>query len=159
MKYLKDLKTWEDGISQVVCGDCLELMKKMPDRCVDLVITDPPYGINYMGGATNARKRGGMENDDVPGLYQKIYPEIYRILKNDGTAYIFFATGREKDVFPIPLFYQYEVLIWFKINASFGAANSRYHQDYEPFLYLRKLPGSKWRGGNQTKKGVVKQKE
>lgn len=29
----------------VVCGDCLELMKQLPDGCVDAVITDPPYGI------------------------------------------------------------------------------------------------------------------
>ena len=28
----------------VVCGDCLELMKALPDGCVDAVITDPPYG-------------------------------------------------------------------------------------------------------------------
>lgn len=27
-------------------GDCLEVMRSMPDKCVDAVITDPPYGIN-----------------------------------------------------------------------------------------------------------------
>ena len=26
-------------------GDCLELMKKIPDKSIDLVLTDPPYGI------------------------------------------------------------------------------------------------------------------
>jgi site-specific DNA-methyltransferase (adenine-specific) len=31
----------------VVEGDCLELMKSLPDGCVDAVITDPPYGIDY----------------------------------------------------------------------------------------------------------------
>jgi hypothetical protein len=31
----------------VVCGDCLELMKQLPDGCVDAVITDPPYGIGF----------------------------------------------------------------------------------------------------------------
>lgn len=29
----------------VVCGDCLELMKQLPDGCVDAAITDPPYGV------------------------------------------------------------------------------------------------------------------
>jgi len=29
----------------LLCGDCLEVMKKMPDECVDLVLTDPPYGV------------------------------------------------------------------------------------------------------------------
>ena len=31
-------------------GDCLEVMKSMPDKSVDAVITDPPYGINMDGG-------------------------------------------------------------------------------------------------------------
>lgn len=31
--------------NQIICGDCLEVMKDWPDNCVDLVLTDPPYGI------------------------------------------------------------------------------------------------------------------
>ena len=30
----------------IICGDCLEVMKDWPDNCVDLVLTDPPYGLN-----------------------------------------------------------------------------------------------------------------
>jgi len=29
----------------IICGDCLEVMKQLPDKCVDLVLTDIPYGI------------------------------------------------------------------------------------------------------------------
>lgn len=36
----------EEMINQVIQGDCLEVMKQMPDKSVDLVLTDPPYGIN-----------------------------------------------------------------------------------------------------------------
>lgn len=32
-------------INKILCGDCLEIMKGWPDNCVDLVLTDPPYGI------------------------------------------------------------------------------------------------------------------
>jgi len=32
--------------NQIIQGDCLEVMKDMPDNSVDLVLTDPPYGIN-----------------------------------------------------------------------------------------------------------------
>lgn len=32
-------------INQIVCGDCLEIMADWPDNCVDLVLTDPPYGV------------------------------------------------------------------------------------------------------------------
>ena len=32
-------------IGKIICGDCLEVMKGWPDNCVDLVLTDPPYGL------------------------------------------------------------------------------------------------------------------
>ncbi len=37
-------------INTIICGDCLEVMKDWPDGCVDLVLTDPPYGMNYHSG-------------------------------------------------------------------------------------------------------------
>jgi len=41
--------TWasEDGMIQLYLGDCLEVMEKLPDNSIDVVITDPPYGIAY----------------------------------------------------------------------------------------------------------------
>jgi len=35
----------DDYINKVICGDCLQVMKDIPDNSVDLVLTDPPYGI------------------------------------------------------------------------------------------------------------------
>ncbi len=32
------------SVNTIICGDCLEVMKDWPDNCVDLVLTDPPYG-------------------------------------------------------------------------------------------------------------------
>jgi predicted RNA methylase len=34
----------ERYLNRIICGDCLEIMKELPDKCVDLVLTDPPYG-------------------------------------------------------------------------------------------------------------------
>jgi DNA modification methylase len=31
-------------VDRIYCGDCLDLMREMPDKSVDLVLTDPPYG-------------------------------------------------------------------------------------------------------------------
>ncbi len=36
----------DDYINKVICGDCMDVMKQMPDECVDLVVTDPPYNVN-----------------------------------------------------------------------------------------------------------------
>ena len=30
-------------INKVICGDSLEYMKTLPDKCIDLILTDPPY--------------------------------------------------------------------------------------------------------------------
>ena len=31
-------------VNQIICGDCLDVMKDLPDGCIDLILTDPPYG-------------------------------------------------------------------------------------------------------------------
>ena len=38
-----------DIIDKVHCADCLEFMRGMPDNSVDTIITDPPYGLKFMG--------------------------------------------------------------------------------------------------------------
>ena len=38
-----------EPVAEVVCADCLEHMRTMPSGCVDAVITDPPYGLSFMG--------------------------------------------------------------------------------------------------------------
>jgi len=37
------IKWPNDFINKLICGDCLEVMKQMPDECVDMVMTSPPY--------------------------------------------------------------------------------------------------------------------
>ena len=37
------MKYPDDYMNKIICGDCLEIMKGMPDKCVDLVLTDIPY--------------------------------------------------------------------------------------------------------------------
>ena len=39
-------KNIDQYIDKIHCGDCLDILKNFPDDCVDLVLTDPPYGIN-----------------------------------------------------------------------------------------------------------------
>jgi len=36
-------------LNQIICGDCLEVMKQIPTNSIDLIATDPPYGIAFMG--------------------------------------------------------------------------------------------------------------
>lgn len=41
--------------NKILCGDCMEGLKELPDGCVDLVMMDPPYIIDTVGGGTLAR--------------------------------------------------------------------------------------------------------
>lgn len=43
------MKYPDDFINKIICGDCLKVMKHIPDGAVDLVLTDPPYGIGISG--------------------------------------------------------------------------------------------------------------
>lgn len=43
------MKYPQDFINKIICGDCLEVMKKLPANSIDTIITDPPYGIGFMG--------------------------------------------------------------------------------------------------------------
>lgn len=41
----KTLRYLEDFINKIILGDCIELIKLLPDSSIDLVITDPPLGL------------------------------------------------------------------------------------------------------------------
>jgi DNA modification methylase len=43
----------EDYIGRVIHGDCLEVMREMPDGSIDSVVTDPPF--SFAGGLSNGR--------------------------------------------------------------------------------------------------------
>ena len=38
-----------DYLDRIICGDCLEVMASMPESSVDSIVTDPPYGLSFMG--------------------------------------------------------------------------------------------------------------
>lgn len=39
-----------DYIGKIINADCLDILKQLPDKCVDLVLIDPPYIVNNHGG-------------------------------------------------------------------------------------------------------------
>ena len=136
---------------KLIHGDCLEVMKTMADKSVDLVLTDPPYGVNYEGGHFHSgdvnivRKREKLANDTV-NVYPELFKEIYRLLKDgSGGAYVFYADSLSEYVYPPKPFDKYQMLIWGKSNARYAAMTARYKHNFEPLVWLQKPP-SKWRG-------------
>lgn len=72
---------------QLYNGDCLELMKNIPDGSVDLVLTDPPYGT--MKGAELDGWNGQTTEWDTAIEPTKIFEQISRILRQNGKAILF----------------------------------------------------------------------
>lgn len=62
-------------------GDCLDVLRTMPDASVDAVVTDPPYGLRFMGKKWDY---------DVPSV--EIWAECLRVLKPGGHLLAFAGT-------------------------------------------------------------------
>lgn len=85
---MANLITIEQLQNRIICADCLDILKQLPDKCVDLVLTDPPYGI----GASNIRFKNGNnktggdrfvdKNWDNNKISQEYFIELFRISKN-----------------------------------------------------------------------------
>lgn len=58
-KKSKKLKFPNDFVNKIIIGDCLDILKQMPDGSVDLVITSPPYNLKNSTGNGMKDGRGG----------------------------------------------------------------------------------------------------
>lgn len=71
-------------MNEILQGDCLEVMKSMPDTSVDLVCTDPPYGYSFMG-----------KNWDKAVPSVEIWQECLRVLRPGAFAFIMSAPRQD----------------------------------------------------------------
>ena len=70
-------------------GDCLELMKNIPDGSVDLVLTDPPYGKMKGAPISSWKARNDCAEWDTTIDTEKLFEEISRVLRRNGKAVLF----------------------------------------------------------------------
>lgn len=88
MLKLSEIKNWQEMKNQIIHGDCLSGMKMIPDKAVDLILTDPPYGIHEAAGRNKSRgnlaiaKDYGDNNWDNKIPCKEIFEEMFRISKN-----------------------------------------------------------------------------
>ena len=126
-------------------GDCLELMKLIPDKSIDLILTAPPYKITARGNGGNS---GGMfqKKEVNNGKVFKVndleiedwLPEFYRVLKDGTHCYI--MTNNKNithylSVIDSSLFHFIKNLIWVKDNKIMGQT---YMSQFEYVIMLRK---------------------
>ena len=91
-------------INKIICGDALDIMKKMPDGAVDLVITSPPYNLKNSTGNGMKDGRGGkwanaalqkgysnyddnMPHDEYVKWQRDCLTEMMRLIPEDGAIF------------------------------------------------------------------------
>lgn len=136
-------------LNSIVCGDNLELIKKLPDEGVNLVITSPPYykQRDYGNGK-------GIGNEDTVEEYienlLKVFHECVRIVKNDGSV-VFNLGDKYEDgnLLLVPYRFAIEVLkkepvklvnniTWEKLNPTPRQYKRRLVSSTEPFFHFVK---------------------
>ena len=127
-------------LNKIYNTDCLEFMHSMPDSCVDLVVTDPPYEIHTKGGGLG--RRPVYENGALGKISQGFDAEatleqIARICKKIN-IFIFCSTKQK----PRIMNWGYErgcniaELAWYKPNAA-PFTNNTFKSDLENIIYIR----------------------
>jgi len=132
----------EIGEHRLLCGDSTDsdqVAKLMNGQKADMVFTDPPYGVDYQGGALT--KRTKLDNDQKnTNIYEDVIPMIYLFSIDKAPIYIWHAAGyadMASHLWDNNLEIRSQI-IWNKNMAQFGALSAQYKQKHEPCFYCYK---------------------
>lgn len=144
---------WTLGKHRIICGDAtkLETYKTLlEDTKVNLVVTDPPYNVNYEGAAGKI-KNDNMENDKFYQFLFNSFVNMEQAMADDASIYVFHADTEGlnfRKAFQDAGFYLSGCCIWKKPSLVLG--RSPYQWQHEPCLYGWKKKGKhKWYAGRK----------
>ncbi len=160
------------GLNAVRAGDCVAGMRRLPDACVDLVFTSPPYADlrDYARGSSPALRRGErIRPDDYVGWFLPAAYEIRRVLKSRGSfvlnindrcirgarhLFVFKLVVAMVEIVRMPLI---ETYVWHKPNPMPGRYGPRPKDAFEYVFWFGKSTDVKFRlaavGKGLTKMG------
>ena len=144
-------EVWQLGRHRLMCGDSTDIndvKKLLGDNMLDLVITDPPYNVNYEEKAEalneyRPNNNGSMkiENDlmgdqEFYNFLFRAYSNMFEYMRAGAAIYVFHADSEGlnfRKAFKDVGFKLSECLIWEKNNFVLGRCD--YHWRHEPILY------------------------
>jgi site-specific DNA-methyltransferase (adenine-specific) len=137
-------------LNSVIHGDCLEVLKTLPADSIDCLLTDPPYGINFISGQRKVSKHGKIANDDNLDWLEDWFKEVSRVLKPDAHSYIF-CSHHNVDKFQslTKKYLHYKnLLIWEKNSFGMGDLRGDYGPQHELIIFCsngkKKLNGKRY---------------
>ncbi len=149
----------------ILQGDCLEILKSIPDKSVDLIFADPPYNMQTEGELlrTDGSSFSGVDDKwdkfnslhDYDEFSKKWLSECRRILKDDGAIWVI---GSFQNIYRIGYIMQdlgYWILndvIWSKPNAVPNFGGTRFQNSHETLLWCSKSKNSKYHFNYKTMK-------
>ena len=100
----KELKYPSDFLNKIICGNCLDIMRQMPDGCIDLIVTSPPYNLKNSSGNGMKDGRGGkwanaalvngysnhhdcMPHEEYVDWQKECLSEMLRLIPDDGAIF------------------------------------------------------------------------
>lgn len=156
---------WQLGNHRLLCGDSTNVQhveRLMNGEKADMVFTDPPYGVSFVGmkGSmySGGKKIGKNTSDEIVGddirgydltsLFRDSLALAAAVSDSKAPFYVFFAINRSEETLPAISDCGLTVrnwLIWDKGNVGFHAMGAQYKPNFESFLYaVRESP--EWAG-------------
>jgi len=111
-------------------------MKELPDKSIDLLLTDVPYGMNFRSNYRKEKYKH-IENDDNLNWLPEWCKQVKRIVKDNAHLYIF-CSWHNVDIFKQEIEKYIKVkniLIWVKNNTGMGDLVNDYAPKYEMILF------------------------
>jgi len=149
-KPVKELIWPDDFINKVICGDCLEVLKKIPDGAVDLVVTSPPYNANlrirndiYCSANYGSRIKYNEFTDDMPiDVYINQQKNVLHYLIKKAKSHVFYniqlITGNKRAIPHIwSEFSSYlkDIIVWGKLHGEPAISDGVLNSSFE-FIFI-----------------------
>lgn len=129
------------GNHYLMCGDSTntdDVKKLMNNQLADLIVTDPPYNVNYEGKTGDNLKimNDNMENNQFYSFLESAFINLYESIKDGGSIYVFHADTEGLNFRKAMVssgFKLAECLVW--VKNAFVMGRQDYHWKHEPVLY------------------------
>lgn len=129
------------GNHYLMCGDSTnasDVKKLMNNQLADLIVTDPPYNVNYEGKTDDNLKimNDNMEDNQFYSFLESAFINLYNSVKDGGSIYVFHADTEGLNFRKAMMssgFKLAECLVW--VKNAFVMGRQDYHWKHEPVLY------------------------
>jgi DNA modification methylase/uncharacterized membrane protein (UPF0136 family) len=138
-------------------GDCVELLKKIPDNSIDLIFADPPYNLQLNGELyrPNQTKVDGVDDawdkfiskEEYDKFTESWLKECYRVLKNTGSIWVI---GTYHNIFRVGTiiqnlgFWILNDIVWVKSNPMPNFKGTRFNNAHETLIWATKSQKSNY---------------